>query len=245
VFAAAGDLSQQIVGLLVGTAVLAGQPLAFRARDFGSQDDLSNQLRSNAQLVFAVGLPSAAALVALSGPISHVYLGPRFHVDAGIIVAISAISMFCSGLRGNYFEQAFEVARRTRAIAVNTVVRVVLTIALSAWLIHGYAAVGAAVALLAAELVGLALSVGWSRRVMHVPIPVGSWLKISGATAAMVGAMAIVPGRSTFFGLAAALAVGAAVYCVAVALMHVGGVRAYLRAPRVETGAVKLGSQRA
>ena len=41
IYAAATDFAQQTVGLLMGTATLAGQPLAFRARDDGAEDRLS------------------------------------------------------------------------------------------------------------------------------------------------------------------------------------------------------------
>jgi len=38
IFAAASDFSQQTIGLLIGTATIAGQPLAFRARDLGKDE---------------------------------------------------------------------------------------------------------------------------------------------------------------------------------------------------------------
>jgi O-antigen/teichoic acid export membrane protein len=228
IYAAANDFSQQTVGLLMGTATLAGQPLAFRARDLGSKEQLAEQMRHNARLMFGVGLPAAAGLMALSGPISQVYLGPRFQVHSGTVMAITAALMFLAGLRGSYFEQAFEIARDTRALAVNTILRTVLTIAFSVWSISRYGAVGAALALLLAEGIGLVVAVLWARRLMHVPIPSQSWLKVAAATGAMVAAVALVPGRSTVAGLAAAVAVGTVVYGLAIALTHMRGIRAYL-----------------
>ncbi len=236
IFAAASDFSQQTVGLLMGTATLAGQPLAFRARDSGSPEQLSSQLRNNAQLVLGVGLPAAAGLIALAGPISHIYLGPRFHVHSGAVVAIAAAVMLLSGLRGSYFEQAFEIALRTRAVAVNTAVRVVLTILFSLWAIPRYGPVGAASAMLVAEAVGLALSIVWARRVLHVPIPYRSWFKIAAATLVMVGAVLLVPNRSTILGLAAAVVVGALAYAATVAATHFRGIRAHFRAPATAAG---------
>ncbi|HEX8807091.1 MAG TPA: oligosaccharide flippase family protein, partial [Candidatus Aquilonibacter sp.] len=170
IFAAASDFSQQTVGLLIGTATLAGQPLAFRARDVGDHEELVRQLRHNARLIFAIALPATAGLVALSGPISHVYLGPRFHVHSGLVMAISAIVMLVSGLRSSYFEQVFEIALRTTAVAVTTAVRVALTILPSFWLIHVYGAVGAALAVLFSEVLGLGLSIAWANRLMHIPV---------------------------------------------------------------------------
>ncbi|HTV73148.1 MAG TPA: polysaccharide biosynthesis C-terminal domain-containing protein [Candidatus Acidoferrales bacterium] len=220
IFAAAGDFSQQTIGLLVGTATLAGQPLAFRARDSGDHQQLIVQLRNNARLVFAIGLPAAAGLMALSGPISQVYLGSRFHVHSGAVMAISAAFTFLAGIRTNYFEQIFEIAFKTRAIAVNTALRVLLTIALSFWLIGRYGAVGAAMAVLLAESAGFLLSIIWAQRVLHVPMPFETLAKIGGATAAMAATLLVFPGRTTFLGLTAAIVAGVIVYAGAIALTH-------------------------
>jgi O-antigen/teichoic acid export membrane protein len=230
IFAAASDFSQQSIGLLIGTATIAGQPLAFRARDLGNHDELADQLRNNARLIFAVGLPATAGLIALSGPFSDVYLGPRFHVHTGLVMAISAIVMFLSGLRTSYFEQAFEITLQTTAVAVNTGVRLVLVVAPSFWLIAKYGAVGAAIAVLVSELFGLALSIVWANRQMHLPIPWGSWLKVAGASSVMVAALLLVPGKSTVAGLAAAIVAGIAVYGAAIALTHMNGIRMYVTA---------------
>ena len=227
IYAAASDFSQQTVGLLMGTATLAGQPLAFRARDLGAKSQLSEQMRTNARLLFAVGFPAAAGLIALADPISAIYLGPRFHVHAGPLMALAAGSIFLSGLRGGYFEQAFEIAFKTRAVALNAFARVALTVAFSLWLIPRNGAIGAGVGLLLAEFIGLLMSVAWARRMMHVPIPVVSWLKIAAATAVMVAVLTLVPLRTTILGLAVAIAAGALAYGGSIALLHVRGIRAF------------------
>ncbi len=228
IFAAASDFSQQSIGLLIGTATIAGQPLAFRARDLGKREELIEQLRNNARLIFAVGFPATAGLIVLSGPLSDAYLGPRFHVHAGLVIAISAAVMFLSGLRASYFEQAFEIALQTRAIAVNTILRLVLVVSPSFWLISKYGAVGAAIAVLISETVALIVSITWANRVMHIPIPWPSWAKVGVATGAMVAVLLLIPGKSTVVGLASAIIVGVAVYGGAIALTHVRGLRTYV-----------------
>jgi O-antigen/teichoic acid export membrane protein len=229
IFAAASDFSQQTIGLLIGTATIAGQPLAFRARDLGDHKELADQLRNNARLIFAVGLPATAGLITLAGPISGVYLGPRFHVHSGLVIAIAAAVMFLSGLRTSYFEQAFEIALQTTPVAVNTGVRLVLLVAPSFWLIGSYGAVGAAIAVLISETLGLGLSIAWANRLMHLPIPWASWLKVAGATSAMVAALLLMPGKSTAVGLLAAIVAGVAIYGGAIALTHMHGLRMYVR----------------
>jgi len=232
VFAAASDFSQQTVGLLIGTATLAGQPLAFRARDLGTQDDLAKQLRSNAQLVFAVGLGSGAGLFALAGPISHLYFGAKFQVDAAPLLAISAIAMFLSGFRSNYFEQGFEIARRTRPMAVIAAFRILATVISSAFLIYRYGAIGAALSTLVTEVLALTLSIIWTRRLMQMPVPVGSFAKIAAATVAMVGVMELVPARNSPVGFALAVLTGILVYAGSFAIMHLREMRALFGVPQ-------------
>ncbi len=227
-FAAASDFSQQTIGLLIGTATIAGQPLAFRARDLGNHDELADQLRNNARLIFAIGIPATVGLIILSNPISEIYLGPRFHVHTGLVMAISAAVMFLSGLRSSYFEQAFEIALRTPAVAVNTVVRLAFVVVPSFWLIKSYGAVGAAIAVLISEVIGLGLSIAWANRLMHLPIPWGSLLKVTGATSVMAVALFFIPGKSTAIGLAVAVVAGTAVYGGAIALTHLHGLRVYI-----------------
>jgi O-antigen/teichoic acid export membrane protein len=75
-------------------------------------------------------------------------------------------------------------------------------------------AVGAALATLIAEFVGLAVSAVWSGRLMHVPVPLRSFAKVSLATGAMMGVMAYLPSRPDTQGLALAVVAGLAVYTV-------------------------------
>ena len=214
IFAAASDFSQQTIGLLMGTVLIAGQPLAFRARDRGAEGDLTAQLRSNARLLFTVGLGACAALIALSVPIAHLYFGAKFQTNAGLILAISAAAMFMSAFRGNYFEQTFEIARDTRPLVVLAVLRTLLTIVLTVMLLPHLGAIGAALATLIAEFVGLGVSAVWSGRLMYVPVPLRSFAKVSLATGAMMGVMAYIPSRPDTQGLALAVVAGLIVYTV-------------------------------
>jgi len=186
------------------------------------------QLRNNARLIFGLGFPATIGLIVLSGPLSDVYLGPRFHVHTGLVMAISAAVMFFSGLRASYFEQAFEIALKTRAIAVNTVIRLVLVIVPSFSLIAKYGAVGAAMAVLISETIGLVVSIVWANRVMRVPIPWDSWAKIIAATGAMVAVLVLIPGKATVLGLVLAIVAGVVIYGGAIILMHVRGLRMYV-----------------
>jgi O-antigen/teichoic acid export membrane protein len=229
VFAVATSFATQSVALLMGTAALAGQPLAFRARDNGTHEQLIAQLRSNARLVFAIGLGSTAGLIALAGPLVNVYLGPRFRADGVMLVIISALAVFVGGMRTAYFEQAFEIAFHTRPIAVVQTVRVVINVVLALVAIHFYGVLGAVVAFLTTELIVLTLTIVWSRRHLRMPIPLVSFAKVAAASAVMIGVVHLVPGRDHLAGLALAVIVGVAVYGLSFGVLYLRTLTALVR----------------
>ncbi|MGH7727476.1 MAG: lipopolysaccharide biosynthesis protein [Vulcanimicrobiaceae bacterium] len=225
IFSAATNLAQQSIGVFVGTAALAGQPLAFRIRDRGTKEELSAQLRHNAALVFGVALPAAAGLAVLAPSVSHLYLGYRFRLDAPLLIAIATSTALFTGIRGNYFEQAFEIAMNTRPVAITTGIRSFLTCALSIPLITRFGAVGAAAAVAGSEALGLAIAIVWARRVVHTPIPVMAWLKTTVATAVMVAAILLVPDRLHVAGVIEAFVAGVLAFGIASALLNLSRVR--------------------
>lgn len=242
VYAAASDFSQQTVGLLIGTATLAGQPLAYRARDSGSPSELAEQMRNNARLIFVVGIGSAAGLIALAGPLAHVYLGAKFQVDAHALIAISALIVVISAFRANYFDQVFEIALDTRPMAIITGMRIAVTVVFSVFLISRFSSIGAAASLLISEIVGISVTVVWAWRVMPIPLPLLSFAKTGLAAAAMVGVIELIPGRDSLGGLCATILVGMLVYFTALVALHVQQVRALADIARVRFFSARIGS---
>jgi O-antigen/teichoic acid export membrane protein len=233
VLAAAGDFSTQTIGLLIGTAVLAGQPLAFRAHDLGHNDALREQLRNNARLTFAVGFAAAAGVIVLASSITHVYFGAKFRTDAATIVALTAAYVFIGGFRASYFEQAFEIVKNTRPLVVLTLLRIAACILASLFLIPRFGAIGAAISMLIAEIVTLSVSSIWAMQQISLPFPIVSIARIVLATGAMACVLELIPHRDSPLGLALAIVAGVLTYASALALMHTRKLRTLLTiAPR-------------
>jgi O-antigen/teichoic acid export membrane protein len=230
--AVATDFAGQTLGLLMGTVTIAGQPLAFRARDLGNKEQLDEQLRNNARLLFAVGIAATVGLIVLAGPISHVFFGAKFRAGAEPVIAIAAACTFCANLRSNYFEQGFEIALRTRPIAIIMIVRVVMTLVPTFFLIPRFGAIGAALSILIAEATALVVSVVWARRLIDMPVPLYSFARIVAAAAAMALVLELVPNRSSVLGLIAAMTLGSLTYAVACALMYPRQIASLVRLPR-------------
>lgn len=228
IFSAATDFAGQTIGLLMGTALIAGQPLAFRARDRGSRDELVSQMRNNARLIFAIGLGATAGMIALARPLADAYFGPDFRADAAPIVMISAAAVFVGGLRSSFFEQIFEIVLDTRPIAVLTACRIVVSAGVSVALIERFGGVGAASASLLVEVVAVVATAIWARRHIDLPLPYDSFAKLTAAAAVMTGVLQLIPSRNGPLGLATAIVAGIVVYGVFVALLHAPTLRARL-----------------
>ncbi|MBV9102221.1 MAG: polysaccharide biosynthesis C-terminal domain-containing protein, partial [Candidatus Eremiobacteraeota bacterium] len=92
-----------------------------------------------------------------------------------------------------------------------------------------YAAVGAALSSLVGSCVGVVLSAAWGMRMVHMPIPMRSWLKTGLAAAGMAIAIRLVPERAGTLNLLAIATLGSIVYAALAIGLRPDVMRAYLR----------------
>jgi O-antigen/teichoic acid export membrane protein len=229
---AAMGISDKTIGLLVGTATLAGQPLAFRAHDTGASEQLKSQMRDNFRLIFSVGIGSAACIVALSEPITHIFLGEKFRLNAQPIINLAAIGMFVSCTRMYYFEQIFEIALTMRPVAILTVVRTVLLIGLSAVLIPRFGGIGLVSANLAVETFSCIATALWSLRLTSISLPVRSFIVPLVASGTMATAIHLVSRRDTIFGFTISLVVAAIAFGSVYMVVYGRQLRSLIRLPK-------------
>ena len=228
-YAVANDFTAQTLGSIVGSLSLAGIPMAFRARDRGGAPALQAQLADNARLIFAMAAPLALGVMVLAKPIASVFFGPNFRAGAEVVMALIAAQALLGNLRSYYFDQAFELAYRTRPQAVISAIVAIVSVLSSFVLIPRYTAVGAALSAVIAGVVGISLSAIWGASILRVPIPMRSWLKTGAATIAMTAVLAVVPKHGGVVELLSLSCLGALVYGGASAAMRFDFVRATLR----------------
>ena len=227
-YAVANDFTSQTLGSIVGSLSLAGIPLAYRARDRGGAPALQAQLADNARLIFAMAAPLALGVVVLAKPIASVFFGPNFRTGAEIVMALIAMQGLLGNLRSYYFDQAFELAYRTRPQAVISATVAIVSIVGSFVLIPRFTAVGAAAAAVIAGVVGILMSAIWGASILRVPIPLRSWLKTAIATTAMTGVLAAFPKHGGIVELVSLSCIGALVYLGFAAALRFNFVRATL-----------------
>jgi O-antigen/teichoic acid export membrane protein len=156
-------------------------------------------------LVLCLGAEFAVDLVA--GP------GLERSVDVLRVLSVALVGTFVIAARG----YALLALDRTRAILVSNAVALTVVAAAGAPLIHAYGALGAAIALVAAELaLAMSYELALTAARPELRVPVGFALRISGAALLSVVMVATVDVPSVAMAI-----IGAAIYCAALLVLRV------------------------
>ncbi|MGH2480940.1 MAG: polysaccharide biosynthesis C-terminal domain-containing protein, partial [Ktedonobacteraceae bacterium] len=168
-YAAAYDLSQQSLGMLMGVVHLAAFPLAVHALEEKGVAGARVQLRQNALILLAISVPATVGLVMLAANISEVILGAAFQENTEKIITLVALTAFVGGVRSYYFDYGFQLAGKIRGQIWVVVLAVIANFGLNLWWIPIWGVVGAAGATLIGSIVGLCASWYLGRKVFALP----------------------------------------------------------------------------
>ncbi|MGH8539444.1 MAG: oligosaccharide flippase family protein [Stenotrophobium sp.] len=169
-YAAAYDLSQQSLGMLMGVVHLAAFPLAVHALEEKGVAGARVQLRQNALILLAISVPATVGLVMLAANISEVILGAAFQENTEKIITLVALTAFVGGVRSYYFDYGFQLAGKIRGQIWVVVLAVIANFGLNLWWIPIWGVVGAAGATLIGSIVGLCASWYLGRKVFALPV---------------------------------------------------------------------------
>jgi O-antigen/teichoic acid export membrane protein len=184
-YAVAVDFTSQSLTLLMMVINLAMFPLAVRAWEEHGPVAAKEQMRNNASMLMAVGLPCVAGMTVLAPGIAHCFLGEQFRDAAVDIIPLVALGAFLAGLKAYHFDAAFQFVHKTIyqvwIVLFVAIVNVVLNvIAIPRWGING-----SAVASLAAYGLSIALTAWLGRRHLALPFPPVECLRVGLACAVM------------------------------------------------------------
>lgn len=228
VYAAAYDLGQQTLTLLMTVVNLAAYPLAVRALEQQGIGAAQQQLRQNAILLLTLAIPAAVGLAVLSPNVVGVLLGESFRKDATYILPWVALSVLLAGVRAYHFDLAFQLGRFTLGQVWVVGAAAFLNLVLNLWWIPFFGLRGAAYATFVAYFLALLLSVFLGRRVLQVPFPFYDGLKVTLASLLMGGILLFTLKYKGIYALVAQVGGGALVYTVLVGLLDIGGYRSKL-----------------
>lgn len=188
-YAAAYDLTQQSLGMLMGVVHLAAFPLALRALEEKGVAEARSQLRQNAFMLLVISVPATAGLVVLADNIAVVMLGTGFREEAGNIIALVALAIFVGGIKSYYFDYSFQLGRKMKGQVWAVMWAALANVGLNLWWIPLYGVLGAAYATLGAFVVGLFVSWYLGRKVfMLPPLPKESY-KVALASVGMAASL--------------------------------------------------------
>jgi O-antigen/teichoic acid export membrane protein len=218
-YAAAYDLPQQSLVMLMGIVHLAAFPLVVNAIENNRSVEAQAQLRETALLLLGISLPATVGLIILADNIAMVALGSEFREAGEQIIPCVALATFVGALKAFYLDYSFQLGRQMRMHAWVMAITAIVNILLNLLLIPIYGLRGAAYATLGAFVVGFVSSWRLGRKVFPLPYPKDSYKVII----ASIGMAVILWLTSAWHGpkeLAIQILLGGAAYGFLILLLH-------------------------
>lgn len=223
-YAAAYDLAEQPLILLMMIVNLAAYPLAVRALEQQGREAARQQLRENGVLLLFLALPATVGIVLLAPGIVQI-LGVGFRATGTAVLPWVATAALLSGVRAYYLDLAFQLGKYTAGQVWVVAAASLVNIALNLWWIPVFGAVGAAYATLVAYLAAFCLSWAIGRRAFPIPIPYGEILKIGVACLVMAVSLRAFSPTVGLATLPWQILIGGFAYGVMSLILNIGGYR--------------------
>lgn len=243
VYSAAVDFTSQTLNLLMLTISLAVVPLAIRAWEEHGPEAAREQMRHNATLLLAVGIPAVVGLALLSGNVSHCFLGREFRETGARIMPIIALGTFLSAYKAYHLDSAFQFVHRTGYQVWIVLVAAAANVGLNLALIRPFGIIGAAGASVIAYLLSMAMTAAYGRRYFALPFPVRDCMRVLAASALMAVTLYLVRDYRGGIALTAQVSAGAAIYGLVLFLLDFLDLRSSMvhRFTSAEAGAAAPG----
>ena len=225
-FSAATFVAQVPVTTLAGGLGPSAYSMAVRATELESRSTAAAQMNRNFVVLFGIICPAAVEIVALSGGLAHLLVGPIYwRAVVQLTPTLAGVSLL-SSMRAFYVDTAFQLAHRTKLLTLTTLVGLLSNIMLDLWLIPVYAEFGAALASLFAAGLCITFASVVSRRVYPLPMPWADACKILCSVAVMFWFLRDVLQVSGPLWIGVQMLAGAAIYFACLIALNVSGVRA-------------------
>lgn len=229
-FSVAQTVVQNTLGVIAAGLAAATYPAAVRAAERADAAAAGKVLAGNYTLLLSLLLPAGAGLALLAPGVAETFVGPAHRGAVAAAMPWLAAAAVMLGLRAFYIDYAFQLAKKTgflvRVVAVGAAVNVASCLALVPVFGHVGAAAGVAFAA-AATVVHASLL---ARRACPVPAPLGETCRAAAATCFMAAVLVAAPRPAGALGLFAGVALGAAAYAAAHAVLDAFGPKRLRRA---------------
>jgi len=219
------NLADRSIVSLFMLVSLAGLPLTLKVLEIDGIDAAKVQLRSNFNLIIALGCPAVVGIAMLAQPIANVFLGEDYRQAATSIMPLIAVSAFLAGFKTFYLDHAFHLGKRSGLLFLSALPPAIINVLANIIFIPIYGIHGAVYATILAYVIAALLSLFLGRRIFTLPISFPTFLKSAFASAVMAAALAAITMPDNGFGLLMAVACGSIVFAAMAFAVDLGGVR--------------------
>jgi O-antigen/teichoic acid export membrane protein len=211
-YSVAVDFTSQTLTLLMMVINMAMFPIAVRAWEHRGREAAQEQMRGNAALLMAVGIPCVVGLTVLAPGVANCFLGKSFRAAAAQIIPLVALGTFLAGFKAYHFDAAFQFAHRTIYQVWIVLFAAIVNVGLNCVAIPLWGINGAAGASVVAFLIAIALTAWLGRRHFVLPFPGGACARVVVASVVMAAVLYPFRDRLSPYAVAAQVTAGAVVY---------------------------------
>jgi len=236
VYGAAADLVRQIIlfpGVAIGSATI---PVAIRLLAQDGHTAANRHLMETAEVLLTVLMPMVVGLALVAPGFASLILGPEFRDAAAILIPILVFAWLFRSISYQFVHVSFQLAKKPSLMGAQGMIILAINIIGMVVLVPRFQLVGAAWALLIAEIGGVIAGYFLSYRAHRLPLELRPIVKVSLATATMAVPTFIVGRLQTgnaVFDLTVPIVTGVVVYAAAAFALNLAGVRmALTRRPR-------------
>jgi O-antigen/teichoic acid export membrane protein len=225
VYSVAVDFTSQTLTLLLMVVYSAMFPIAVRALEHEGVEAARLQMRNNASLLMAIGVPCVVGFSLLAPGIAHTFIGKDFRDAAANILPLIALGTFLAGFKACHFDAAFQFADRTLYQVWIILAAAVLNFVLNLIAIPRWGINGSAVASVIAYVLSIGLTAWIGRRSFPLPFPFDTCAIVLASAAAM--GLVLIPVRTHVgpVALVSQIAGGAFIYASGLLLLNFLGCR--------------------
>jgi O-antigen/teichoic acid export membrane protein len=219
-FAVGYGLGQRAAAVAAMLVTAAAFPIAVKRMEESGSKAAMQQLTENSALLIAILAPSIVGIFVLRTEIVKLLIAAPFQEITLAILPLSVLAGAIRNLRAHFGDQVFLLHSRTRLMIVVASIDSILTVTVGIVCVWHWGIVGGAIATVIAASAAAAASFTIGFFAFGLTLPLGHLIRIAPATAAMGVTLNFMPQATNYFSLATHIAVGAAIYALALTTLY-------------------------
>jgi O-antigen/teichoic acid export membrane protein len=225
IYAIAYNLVERPTSLICLSITTATYSLVLQVMEKQGKEAARLQSGRNGIALLSMALPTCAGLALTADYVAASLVGPAFREGVAVLIPIMCLAALARGVRAHFIDHAFHLSGRPLTMLWSYGPAMVLNIVLNLWAVPRYGMIGAAWTAVASQMV--TVIVGWILANAQFPVwlPFGQLVRCILAIVPMSVALIVIRFPLDWFGLFAAILMGAATYFVSAIALDVGQVR--------------------